>query len=142
MAHVSQAPEDPPHQTEMRKLQQGDLDIGAVLKAKEQQAKPDADEQKAQSLETRRLLQLWEQLVIQNGVLFRQWESPDGTKIVYQLVMPKSEHENALRDLHEGVAGCHLGEAKVLEKLKERFYWPGHVRDIKNWRQTCSACAQ
>ena len=52
VAHVSQAPEDPPHQTEMRKLQLGDLDIGAVLKAKEQQAKPDADEQKAQSLET------------------------------------------------------------------------------------------
>ena len=36
---------------------------------------------------------------------------------------------------------CHLGEAKVLEKLKERFYWSGHVRDVKNWCQTCGACA-
>ena len=47
-----------------------------------------------------------------------------------------------LRNLHEGVTGGHLGEPKVLEKLKERFYWPGHVRDVKNWCQSCSACAQ
>ena len=44
-----------------------------------------------------------------------------------------------LRDLHEGVAGCHLGSAKY---LKSRFYWPGHARNIKSWCQTCSACAQ
>ena len=31
---------------------------------------------------------------------------------------------------------------KCWEKLKERFYWPGHVRDVKNWCQSCSACAQ
>ena len=70
VAHILQAPEYLPHQPEMRKLQQEDPDIGAVLKAKEKQAKPDADEQKAQSLETRPLLQLWEQVVIRNGVLF------------------------------------------------------------------------
>lgn len=142
VAHISQVPKEHPHQSEVRNLQQGDPDIDTVLKAKEAQTKPDADMQKAQSLETRRLFQLWEQLLIQDGVLFRQWESPDGSRIVYQLVMPKSERKNVLRDLHEGVAGGHLGEAKVLEKLKERFYWPGHVRDMKNWCQTCSACAQ
>ena len=80
--------------------------------------------------------------MIRDGVLFRKWESPDGSKVVYQLVMPKSERDNVLRDLHEGAAGCHLGEYKVLEKLKERFYWPGHARDVKSWCKTCSACAQ
>ena len=53
VAHILQAPEDPPHQPEMRKLLQGNPDISAVLKAEEKQAKPDADEQKAQSLEIR-----------------------------------------------------------------------------------------
>ena len=56
--------------------------------------------------------------------------------------MPKSERTNVLRDLHEGVAGGHLGEAKVLEKLKERFCRLGHAREVNNWCQTCSACAQ
>ena len=142
VAHISQPSESQSYQPEMRELQQRDPDLNVVLKAKEEQVKPDADEQKSQSLETRRLLQLWEQLVIRNGVLFRQWESSDGSRVVYQLVMPKSEREDVLRDLHEGATGCHLGEAKVLAKLKERFYWPGHARDVKNWCQTCSACAQ
>ena len=98
--------------------------------------------QKSLSLEARRLFQLWEQLLIHDGVLFRQWESPDASKSVYELVLPKSERRDVLRDLHEGVTGGHLGETKVLEKLKERFYWPGHVRDVKNWYQSCSAYAQ
>ena len=65
---------------------------------------------KSLSLEAQCLFQLWEQLLICDGV--------------------------------QGVTGGHLGETKVLEKLKERFYWPGHVRDVKNWCQSCSACAQ
>ena len=88
------------------------------------------------------MFQLWEQLLVRDGVLFRQWESPDASRSVYQLVLPKSERRDVLRDLHEGVTGGHLGETKVLEKLKERFYWPGHVGDVKNWCQSCSACAQ
>ena len=40
----------------MRELQQRDPDINVVLKAKEEQEKPDADKQKSQSLETRWLL--------------------------------------------------------------------------------------
>jgi len=30
----------------------------------------------------------------------------------------------------------------VLDKLKERFYWPGHATDVKNWCRTCGVCAQ
>ena len=30
---------------------------------------------------------------------------------------------------------------KTLNKLKERFYWPGHYTDVYNWCQTCSTCA-
>ena len=136
MIPISHTSEDNP---EMRKLQET---IKALLKAEEKQAKPDADQQKAQSLQTQHLFQRWEQLVSQDGVLFKQWESKDDAKTVYQLVMPKSECENVLRDLHEKTIGCHLGESKVLEKLKERFYCPRHARDVKNWCQTCSACAQ
>ena len=127
---------------EMRELQEGDPDLLIALQAKEANRMPDPEVQKAQSLETRRLLQLWEQLVIRNGILFRRWESDSGSVGVYQLVVPKSQRKDILRELHEGVVGGHLGEVKVLGKLKERFYWPGHATDVKNWCRTCSACAQ
>ena len=98
--------------------------------------------QKAQSLETCRLLQLWEQLVIHDGILFRRWENHDGIKSVYQLIVPKSQRRKVLHELHDGVSGGHQGEAKVLNKLKERFYWPGHATDVRNWCKTCGTCAQ
>ena len=47
-----------------------DPDISMVLRAKEATEKPDVDLQKAQSLDTHRLLQLWEQLEIRDGILF------------------------------------------------------------------------
>ena len=128
--------------SEMRRLQEEDPDIGIVLEAREKMSKPTEDVQKAQNRNVRRLFQLWEQLRIQNGILYRQWESPDGTRTILQLILPNSERDRALQDLHAGATGGHLGEAKVLGKLKERFYWPGHAADVRDWCQTCSVRMQ
>ena len=57
-------------------------------------------------------------------------------------MVPKKFRQDILRDLHEGVTGGHLGEVKTLSKLKERFYWPGHYNDVRDWCQTCKACAK
>ena len=50
--------------------------------------------------------------------------------------------EAALRELHDGVLGGHLGEDKTLSKVKERFYWPGYQADVCNWCRTCTDCAK
>ena len=34
-----------------------------------------------------------------------------------------------------------MGEEKTRNRLKERFYWPGHWTDVQNWCRTCSTCA-
>ena len=34
----------------------------------------------------------------------------------------------------------HLELEKSVAKLKERFYWPGHYTDIRNWCANCSNC--
>ena len=43
--------------------------------------------------------------------------------------------------MHEGMASGHLGQDKTLHRLKERFYWPGHYNDVRDWCQTCATCA-
>lgn len=34
-----------------------------------------------------------------------------------------------------------MGTAKTLGKLKERFYWPGHYNDTREWCLNCAVCA-
>eukprot|EP00731_Ephydatia_muelleri_P014191 Em0007g1501a len=58
-----------------------------------------------------------------------------------QLVLPSKLQASAIRDLHEGAVGGHLGEEKVLSRLKEHFYWPGCAEAARNWCKSCLTCA-
>ena len=64
-------------------------------------------------------MQLWEQLVVRNGVLYRLFEDPVGREERLQLVVPGPLRDEVLTDLHEGEMGGHLGTEKTLARLKE-----------------------
>ena len=53
----------------LRQLQLDDSDIKFVLEAKESDTRPAYDIVKAKSTEVRKLVQIWDQLVVSNGVL-------------------------------------------------------------------------
>ena len=125
---------------DIRESQLADPVLGPVLQSKESGQKPTAKETKPLSRTSRRLFQLWDHLRIKNGVLFREFLGPQ-EDLVLQLVVPADRREEVLRDLHEGAFGGHLGEEKTLARLKERFYWPGHFRDVREWCRTCAKCA-
>ena len=127
-------------EAEHRKSQLEDDLIGPFLRAKEANKKPGQREAQAMSPSARRLSQIWDQLVIHEDLLYRRYASPANGDILLQLVVPKSQRADVLRDLHEGVLGGHLGQDKTLGKVKERFYWPGYHNDVKDWVNTCQAC--
>eukprot|EP00731_Ephydatia_muelleri_P014216 Em0007g1526a len=58
-----------------------------------------------------------------------------------QLVLPYSLHCEVLKELHEGAVGGHLGERKMLGRLKERFYWPSCSEAVSDWCKSCIKCA-
>ena len=62
----------PQHSGEMREAQLNDLVIGPILCAKESGIKPLLQQQNQGTIAARRLLQLWDQLIICNGVLYKQ----------------------------------------------------------------------
>ena len=126
----------------LRQLQLDDSDIKFVLEAKESDTRPADDVVKAKSTEVRKLVQIWDQLVVANGVLKRRFEDEEGQTEVCQWVVPKKQRKEILHHLHDGPLGAHLGEKKILQKLKERFYWPGHATDVRNWCHSCEPCAQ
>ena len=71
----------------------------------------------------------------------RKFEQED-KGVIYQWIVPPGQRKEILHQLHGGPMGAHLGEAKTLGKLRERFYWPGHVEDVKKWCSSCELCEQ
>ena len=126
----------------LRQLQKEDPNLKFVLEARETGQRPTADAVKSKRRQAHQLLQLWDQLVISSGVLTRRFEDKDGGNILYQWVVPKKQRKEILHHLHGGPLGAHLRENKTLEKLRERFYWPGHAADVKEWCSSCKLCGQ
>ena len=126
---------------ELRDAQLVDPVLGPLLRGKEAGRKPSADELGSVSRSSRRLLQIWDQLIVHGGVLGHRFETPEGSSTILQTIVPEALLKEVLAGLHEGALGGHLGADKTLARLKERFYWPGHFNDVREWCRNCGTCA-
>ena len=131
-----QLPEPHSHGT-LREVQLADPLLGPLLLGKEEGKKPPLP---VTDKSSRRLLQIWDQLLVKDGVLFRYLQPVDGALGVLQTVVPVALRQGILRDLHGGAAGGHLGADKTLSRLRERFYWPGYFNDVREWCRNCGTC--
>ena len=71
--------------SELRLLQLQDPTLGPVLRAVEEGIKPDPDTVKGKSPDLRRLIQMWDQLQLYDGILWRLYEEESGTTRKHQL---------------------------------------------------------
>ena len=124
----------------VQQLQQSDEAIGPLYHAMCQGMRPDPDKYKGACREFTQLVEQWNQLVLNDAVLYRQHEDANGYSHL-QLIVPKVSRDDVLHKVHNAPSGGHLGEAKTLSRLQERFYWPGHVEAVKVWCRCCADCA-
>ena len=117
-----------------------DDQIRPVYLAVQNGRQPPLDVTKSWSRESRLLLQQWESLHIKKGILWRR--RLGGKETDLQLVLPTEFHADVLRSLHEGATSAHLGVEKMLELLKERFYWPECTESVKDYCATCVTCCK
>ena len=115
--------------------QENDSTIGEVLCAKKAGKKPPQTGLQGKSLEFKRLLQLWDELKVLDGILWQTYEAEDGYSHTLQLIVPQKYREGIVQELHNGIMGGHLGPEKTHNKLKQRFYWPGYWNDVKTLYQ-------
>lgn len=73
------------------------------------------------SQDTRNLLAQWDRLQLVDRVLFRLWESEDGSSTRSQLVVPRRLVPQVLKSLHDAPTAGHLGVTKTIAKVRERF---------------------
>jgi hypothetical protein len=59
----------------------------------------------------------------------------------FQYVVPVQQRENVLQRLHNDVLSGHFGRERTIERVRERFYWPGFIRYITEYVEKCHVCA-
>ena len=120
---------------ELRASQLADPVIGPILLSKETEQKPQVSA--ADNLMFRRLAQLWDQIVVKDGVLYRAFVGQDDKSNHFQFVVPANLREEVLEALLSGIAGGHLGHEKTFSRVQKRFYWPGYWSDTRDFCLTC-----
>ena len=106
--------------SELRLLQESDEALHILLQAKEAGERPPRGALQHCSVEDQRLLQLWDQLVVENGVLYRQYTSGSHPQsAILQFVVPRTARKEIIKQIHGGNTGGHFGVNKTVHKLKE-----------------------
>ncbi|RWR99495.1 enzymatic polyprotein endonuclease reverse-like protein, partial [Dinothrombium tinctorium] len=67
---------------------------------------------------------------IQEGVLYKIIETSNGQKRL--LCVPEVMISDTLYSYHDDPMCGHLGQNKTLARIKERFYWPRMIEDVKH----------
>ena len=76
------------------------------------------------------------QLTLKHGVLYKNKRVNARTKQL--LVVPQSYRQRAMEGCHDQVG--HLGQDRVLDLLRDRFYWPDMHADVVSYINSCPRC--
>ena len=79
-----------------------------------------------------------EQLIMKNGLLYRQSKQGPIEETVFQFVVPQIHRSTALDGCHREAA--HQGQHRSLSLMQERFWWPGMACDLRSCIKKCGCC--
>ncbi|KAI2666719.1 Retrovirus-related Pol polyprotein [Labeo rohita] len=76
--------------------------------------------------------------VIKDGLLYCVAERRGEVK--HLLVVPKSKTETVLELAHAHPMAGHLGAANTVQRIRDRFHWPGLEGEVKAFCRACPTC--
>ena len=79
-----------------------------------------------------------DQLIMKNGLLYRQSKQGPTRETVLQFVVPQIHRNAALDRCH--CEAAHQGQSCSLSLMQEQFWWPGMARDLRNRIRKCDRC--
>ena len=86
--------------------------------------------------ELKALIRNRKQLLLKQGVLYKK--SQVNTRTKQQLVVPQTYRQRAIEGCHDEVG--HLGQDRVLDLLRDQFYWSGMHVDVVSYINSCPRC--
>jgi hypothetical protein len=82
---------------------------------------------------------------VENNILCRA-QAPTSEKrrpfIHRQVVMPLSLRKSLVEEYHNSALSGHLAYRRTFQKLRDKYYWPSMLNDIREYCQKCEECAR
>ena len=88
------------------------------------------------SSDIKAFLRIRKQFKLKQSLLYRKSQVNDRARL--QLVLPLSHRQKAMAGCHDQIG--HLGQDRVLELLRDRFFWPGMQMDVASYSNSCARC--
>ena len=82
-----------------------------------------------------------ERIVLKDEILTRQYFDETGNVKYHQILLPQHFFQELLQSLH-GTAHKHPGISKMLQEIRQRYYYPNMAKHIKKWVEGCEECAR
>ena len=60
----------------------------------------------------------------------------------HAVVVPETLEPEILKGVHDSPFSGHIGVIKTLDKIRDRFYWPGMRESVELYIRECPVCAQ
>ena len=86
--------------------------------------------------------QLWSQLRVVGGILYRHFAPGPTSKPVTVPILPASLRKQALLQNHDAPNAGHQGPDRILERLRQEAYWVNMARDVEKHCRECTTCQQ
>ena len=80
-------------------------------------------------------------ITLKNENLTRQYYDESGQVKHHQILLPKPLLKELLQAIH-GSAHQHPGISKMLQEVRQKYYYPGIAKQVKKWVEGCETCAR
>ena len=84
----------------------------------------------------------FDRLVIDNGILCRQFFDHTGKVMYLQVCLPKHLWKEVIYRLHNSPIAGHVGMVRTIQEFRKRFYFPGFNEYFMQTIKNCLTCIQ
>ena len=82
-----------------------------------------------------------ERIGVKEEILTRQYFDETGNIKYHQILLPQHLLQELLQSFH-GTAHNHPGISKMLQEIRQKYYFPSMVEHGKRWVEGCEQCAR
>ena len=82
-----------------------------------------------------------ERLVVKEDILTRQYFHETGNVKYHHILLPQHLIQELLQSLL-GTAHKHPGIPKMLQEIRQRYYYPSMAKHVKQWVEGCEQCSR